>query len=231
LHLHEFHPGAIVALSLAVLCAVIWRTLAFRLMALPLAALGIVLAASGPVSDLLIAPTGDALATRGPDGLLLVLGRRPSPFMVEQWLRSDADGRPARDAVAALSQPTGPVERMSSGRGGARCDRNGCVATLPSGKILALTLEHAAFAEDCTRAAILVTPLYAPDGCGAGLVIDRGKLAETGAMALQFGSEGQVIRAARATGEDRAWSPAPRPAPRRQTFARDDDVDEAPPFQ
>jgi competence protein ComEC len=102
---------------------------------------------------------------------------------------------------------------------------------LPAGGIVALTLEHAAFAEDCSRATILVTPLYAPDSCGAGLVIDRGRLAETGALALQFGSENPVIRTARALGEDRPWSPAPRPAPRRQTYPREGTIDETPPFQ
>src|SRR5207302_1227744 len=45
-------------------------------------------------------------------------------------------------------------------------------------------LETAAFAEDCTRADIIVTPRFAPLGCAAAIVIDREKLKQTGALTL-----------------------------------------------
>ncbi|VTZ26765.1 hypothetical protein MPC1_3810004 [Methylocella tundrae] len=70
--------------------------------------------------------------------------------------------------------------------------------------------DKAAFAEDCGRADIIVTPLFAPAGCAAGLVIDRDELKETGAITLLFTASGVARRAARTPDEDRPWSPAPR---------------------
>jgi competence protein ComEC len=70
-------------------------------------------------------------------------------------------------------------------------------------------LEKPAFAEDCLRAAVLITPLFAPRGCAAGLIIDRDTLRRTGAVTLRAKEGGFEMRTARATGEDRPWSPAP----------------------
>ena len=56
---------------------------------------------------------------------------RRNQFTTEQWLRADADRR------------------------------IGGVATLVSGQTISLILDRAAFAEDCTRADIIVTPLFA----------------------------------------------------------------------
>ena len=60
-----------------------------------------------------------------------------------------------------------------------------------------------------------MTPLYAPWGCAAPLVIDRKKLEETGAITLRFGGETAIMQTARASGEDRPWSPAPKRRPAR----------------
>ena len=76
---------------------------------------------------------------------------------------------------------------------------------------LALDLDTQAFAEDCTRADIIVTPRFAPLACAAAIVIDRDKLKQTGALTLAFAKDGVVqMRAARAADEDRPWSPAPK---------------------
>ena len=58
-------------------------------------------------------------------------------------------------------------------------------------------------------AAVVVTPLFAPTGCAAPLVIDRGSLKTTGAVALKATNDGFIVRTARAADEDRPWSPAP----------------------
>jgi competence protein ComEC len=71
-------------------------------------------------------------------------------------------------------------------------------------------METPAFAEDCARAAIIVTPLFAPSGCAAGLIIDRDKLRQTGAVTIDIGEHGMQVRSARAADEDRPWSPAPK---------------------
>ncbi len=201
LPLNAFAPWAIVFLTFAVLSAVIWRSTLLRLTAVPLALIGLYGATHGGTFDMAIAATGDAVAVRGGDGALTIIGRRPSLFTVAQWLSADGDARDPQAAVDASA-----------------CDRIGCVGILPDGRSVALVLNEAAFAEDCLRADIIVTPLYAPPGCAAGLVIDRERLRDTGAMLLRARDKGWTIDTARTTAEDRPWSPAPpqhwrKPAP------------------
>jgi competence protein ComEC len=194
IHLPAFAPWAIVFLSLAVLCSVLWRTAILRATALPLAALGLLGAAAGPTFDMAVAPAGDAVAFRAADGRLAVIGRGRNAFSTEQWLRADADGRLAGEALTKTN-----------------CDKLGCVGYLASGRTVALVLDTKAFAEDCTRADIIVTPRFAPLGCAANIVIDRDKLRQTGALTLSFTKDGGAqMRAARAANEDRPWSPAPK---------------------
>ena len=194
LHLPAFAPYAIVFLSLAVLSSVLWRTVLLRATAIPLALIGLIGAAEGPSFDVAVAPTGEAVAYRGKDGKLAVIGHGRNGFIAEQWLRADADGRPAAEALTKTG-----------------CDKLGCVGHLESGHTISLVLSSAAFAEDCTRADILVTPLIAPMGCAARWVIDRDRLHESGALTLSFDKAGLLqIRSARAADEDRLWSPAPK---------------------
>lgn len=194
-HLPSFASWSLVPFALAVLSAVIWRTILLKLTAIPLLALGLLGAISGPTFDVAVAPLGDAVAVRGADGRLAVIGQRPSAFAAEQWLRADADGRTAKSAVVKEA-----------------CDKIGCVARLADGRAVSLVLDQAAFAEDCQRAAVLVTPLFAPSGCAAGVVIDRETLRRTGAVSLKAGKDGMLaMRTARAADENRPWSPKPRP--------------------
>ena len=219
LRLHAFAPWSIGFLALGVLCAVLWRSLPMRLLCVPLFAVGITGAASGERFDVAIAPTGDVVAARGADGVLAVFGRRPSPFGSEQWLRADADGRAPRDAMAANAAPR-TVNGVSlagqpGGADGPRCDLQGCTAPLPDGRVLSLVLDRRAFAQDCGRADIVVSPLPAPSGCAAELVFDAGRLRATGAMALRLDDGDVQLRPARGPGEDRPWSRAPRREPER----------------
>ena len=140
-----------------------------------------------------VAATGEAVAYRAADGRLAVMGRGRNAFASEQWLRADADGRQASEALTK-----------------AGCDKLGCVGHLASGQAVSLIFDRAAFAEDCFRADIIITPLFAPAGCAAALVIDRDTLKEKGAVALSFSKAGVEMRSVRAPDEDRPWSPAPR---------------------
>jgi competence protein ComEC len=83
----------------AVLSSVLWRTAILRATALPLAALGLLGAAEGPSFDMAVAPAGDAMAFRAENGRLAVIGRGRNAFSTEQWLRADADGRLASEAL------------------------------------------------------------------------------------------------------------------------------------
>ena len=193
IHLPSFAPWSLVFLSLAVLCSVIWRTVPMKLTAIPLLALGLTGAVAGPGFDIAVAPLGDAVAVRGADGRLKVIGHRPSAFAAEQWLRADADARVAKSSIDKDA-----------------CDKIGCVARLADGRAVALVLDQSAFPEDCLRAAMIVTPLFAPTGCTADVVIDRESLRKTGAVSLKLRSDGRLIsRTARMVDEDRPWSPKP----------------------
>jgi competence protein ComEC len=194
LHLPAFAPWAIVFLTFAVLSSVLWRTALLRATAIPLAAIGLLGAAAGPSFDMAVAPTGDAVAYRAADDKLEVIARSRNSFATEQWLRADADGRLASEALTKTG-----------------CDRFACVGHLAGGQIVSLVFDPAAFAEDCTRADVIVTSRFAPVGCAAKIVIDREKLKETGAVTISFKKDGRVaMRTARAPDEDRPWSPAPK---------------------
>ena len=200
IHLSAFAPWSMVVLSLAVLSTVIWRTTLLRMTAVPLLCLGLLGAASGQRYDVLVAPTGDAVAVRGADGAFVVAGPHANAFGVEQWLRADGDGRPAK--ATALAGKGG-----MTATGGAQCDALGCVVALKIGGVLAIISDARAFAEDCGRASVIVSRLAAPSWCAAPLVIDRPKLEQSGAQALQFRGDRVEIVTARAMGEDRPWSP------------------------
>jgi competence protein ComEC len=192
LHLNAFPSWALACLAMAVLSAVIWRSALLRLTAVPLALIGLYGAATATSFDIAVDSSGDAVAVRGADGVLTVIARRPSVFTVEQWLAADGDGRDPHDAIDADA-----------------CDQIGCVGILPDGRSVALVLDQAAFAEDCSRADMIVTPLYAPPGCAASLVIDRDRLRQTGAVALTARGAGWTFATSRAADEDRPWSVAP----------------------
>jgi len=96
-----------------------------RATALPLLGIGLFGAAAGPSFDMAVAPAGDAVAYRAADGKLAIIGRNRNVFSTEQWLRADADGR---QAVEALTK-TG-------------CDKLGCVGTLASGQVIALIFDR-----------------------------------------------------------------------------------------
>ena len=89
--------------------------------------------------------------------------------------------------------------------------------------MVALLTKREALLEDCGRADVLIAPFEAPQGCGAKTVIDRRRLAETGAATLRFTESGAQWTTARARAEDRPWSraPKPRPAPQKSVAAEE----------
>ena len=210
-----FAPWALLFLALAVLSAVLWRSWPFKATAAPFLLIGLMGARAGAGFDLAIAPTGDAVALRQPSGALTLIGKNPQAFAAEQWLRADADPRPPDDAM------------------GGGCDDLACIGRAVDGRYISVAQSRNAFIEDCPRVAIIITPLHAPSGCAAPLVIDRDKLAETGAITLRFQDTGIVWTTARQSGEDRPWSPwpaerrnaAPKPNPAMETEEAPDDAE------
>ena len=188
-HLRDFAPWSIAFLSMAVLCMVIWRSWIMRITAVPFAALGLIGAMSGERFDIVVPPGADSVAVRAPDGRLTLIGKKPNSFSAEQWLRADADGRKPAAALGGL------------------CDRLACIASLPDGRTLSLIHDRQAFAEDCKRAAIIVTSEYVPAYCEARLIVSRKNLVAAGAIAIKLDGDRITLRTARSSTEDRPWSP------------------------
>jgi competence protein ComEC len=113
-------------------------------------------------------------------------------FLVKEWLAADAD-------------PRGPAE--ASLAEGVSCDGAGCVTQLPDGAFVSLALQPDALADDCARAALIVTARQPPSNCAAP-VITLERLRRRGTLALRRTRDGFAINAVKPNGFDRPWAPA-----------------------
>jgi competence protein ComEC len=184
-----FGPAALLCLVAALLAATLLAS-ALRWLALPVAGLGILLAATTRQPEIYVDQEGRAVAVRGPDGRLEVAGARFASLAAGAFLEADGDDAKRR-------YKPGP---------GVRCDEAGCILPLADGRLVALVYDVSAFGEDCRRAAMVVTKLDAPPGCRTfAAVIDRGMLAVTGSIALYRDGTAFRLVAARDPGAERAW--------------------------
>lgn len=161
-------------------------------------------AVNAPRPDLLVAADGWTAAIRGRDGRLSILHSGRDRFAVKDWLVSDADARDPRDA--SLQE-------------GVRCDAAGCIGHMTDGRLVAYALSPAAFAEDCARAAVVVSRRVAPGACRT-TVIDRTVWRARGAIALRWTGRDFAQRAGRPPGYDRPWT-HPEDAAAASPVARD----------
>jgi competence protein ComEC len=134
-----------------------------------LIALATVWALTTPQPDLLVAAEGHTVAVRGKDGRLRVMSAGKDAFLMREWLAADADARAATDATLSA---------------GVSCDDSGCVVRGADGRLVAMALKPEALADDCIRAAIVVTASPAPKDCGA-LAFDHDALTRSGTVMLQ----------------------------------------------
>jgi len=150
-------------------------------------------ATRAPLPDVLVAADGQAVAVRGADGRLAIHRTGRDAFTAKEWLGSDGDARLPTDSDLA---------------NGFTCDPAGCIARLADGRLVSRVITADAFAEDCARAAVVVTEREAPPQCAA-LIIDRAASRSQGAIALTADGKGFVVTAARPSGQDRPWARAP----------------------
>lgn len=183
-----FGSGALMCFAAALLSGSLFIT-RLRLVAIPFALLGLWLAADATQPDILIAPDGRAAAVRGADGRLTLLGVTATALTGRSWL--EADGEPP-DKTRRLVE---------------RCRAASCSAMLPDGRLVTLVRDEAALPQACARSILVVTALDGAGACGAGtaVVIDRGVLSITGALALYPEGDGFGYEAARPPGKDRPW--------------------------
>jgi competence protein ComEC len=186
-----FGTGPLAAMSIGIIVLGLLRT-PLRWAGAGLIALATLWALAAPQPDILVAGDGHTVGVRGRDGKLRLMRTAKDAFLSREWLAADADTRIATDP---------------SLMDGVSCDDSGCVAQASDGAIIALTLKPEAFADDCARAAVIVTPRQPPSDCAA-MVLDRNMLSRRGTLALHKTAEGYAITAIRPRGIDRPWSPA-----------------------
>jgi competence protein ComEC len=183
--------GPLIAASLGIIVMGLLRT-PLRWSGAMLLLAGIAWGLSARQPDVLIAGDGMSVAVRGRDGQLHLIRTAKDGFLLKEWLAADADARDAGSPALA---------------DGASCDEAGCVTPLADGRLVALSLRIDALADDCSRAALVVTARPAPPDCAA-MVVDRQRLARQGALALTRRDDGFWVQAVRAPGTNRPWSPA-----------------------
>ena len=147
-------------------------------------------AVATPRPDVLIADDGHAAAFRGTDGRLAVLHSGRDTFSVKEWLAADADARTPKDP--SLSK-------------GVTCDAIGCIGKLGEGRLVSMVLSVEAFAEDCARAAVVVSLREAPSVCAATL-IDRNDWRAHGAVALRWTGDRFEKTVTLPSGYERPWT-------------------------
>jgi competence protein ComEC len=191
--LHAFGTGPLLVGTAGILLVCLLRT--------PLRWSGLVLVVSGslwaivsPQPDVLIASDGQSAAFRGTDGRLAILHNGRDTFAVKEWLAADADARTPKDSSLA---------------NGVRCDAIGCIGTLNNGRLISMVLGIEAFAEDCARAAIIVSARQAPESGCAAIVVDRQTSREHGAVALRASGDHFQLALARPPGSERPWMSNP----------------------
>jgi competence protein ComEC len=143
--------------------------------------------------DIIVSADGAAVAVRSADGALRVSGSRAGSFLLDQWMEAEAGRAPPAEAL----------------RDGLVCDDWACHLVGPTGGLVAHIRHPAAFAEDCRRALVVVTPLVASAACPAPLVIDAARLSRFGSHAVTL-PRGAVPDPA-ATSIATAWPARPRP--------------------
>jgi competence protein ComEC len=152
----------------------------------------VVWAFATPLPDVLVASNGDLIGVRGADGRLAIIKKSGDTFAVKEWLAADADARTTADPTLGS---------------GVVCDAVGCNARLADRSIVALAMEAEAFAEDCRRAALVVSSRTVPPECPTA-AIDRAVRLRSGALALRRNGGAWEITPARPDGYDRPWARA-----------------------
>jgi competence protein ComEC len=188
-HVAAFGVSAMLLATAGLIVVCLLRS-PLRFLGAGLALAGCAAAMTGTRPDVMISAGGDVVAVRGADGGLAAVKFGNDTLSVREWLAADGDARDAADGAV---------------KAGFACDPEGCVAHLPDGAVVAVSRTAAAFADDCTRAALIITVRIAPADCAAR-VIDRAMLRKNGAIALTWRDGRFEMASARPDGIDRPWT-------------------------
>jgi competence protein ComEC len=109
----------------------------------------------------------------------------------KERLAADADARTPKDV--SLNK-------------GVTCDAIGCIGKLTDGRLASMVLEIEAFAEDCARAAVVVSAREAPSSACAATLVDRDVWRAHGAVALHWTGRHFEQIVAIPSGYQRPWT-------------------------
>jgi competence protein ComEC len=186
-----FGIGPLIVASIGIVLLGLLRT-PLRWSGAAVLVLSVVWALAVKQPDVLISADGHNVGVRGLDGRLHLMRTAKDAFLVKEWLAADADPRGPADASLA---------------DGVSCDEAGCVTPIVGGGLAALSLKPEALADDCERAALVVTPRQAPASC-VSATMSGDRLRGQRATALWRRGSGFTADAVRPRGVDRPWSPA-----------------------
>jgi competence protein ComEC len=216
-----FGIGPLIVSSIGIILLCLLRT-PLRWSGAAVLTLSVVWALAVRQPDVLISGDGHNVGVRGHDGRLHLMRTGKDAFLIKEWLAADAD-------------PRGPADPSLAE--GVSCDDAGCVVQMGGGGFVALALKPEALADDCERAALVVTARQAPTSCRSAVVAGD-KLRGQGGMALWRARDGYTVAAIRPKTADRPWSPAvavtaeaetvlaPRPATARPVDATPAEADQ-----
>jgi competence protein ComEC len=213
----DFPLAAVLLMVFGGLWLLLWRR-RWRLWGLVPIAAGLAMAPFAPRPDIRIDREGTVIALRLKDGRLSAPKTRKGEFSLKLWLEADGDLRPPRDIAKG---------------NGFQCDEQSCLALI-GGRIISHVMHPGALADDCRRAAVLITPLPVGDNCtGPEVVIDAHALWEKGAHTIRFGADRLRIETVAQMRGARPWvivrhrreliSPAPDAVETARKQDRDDD--------
>jgi competence protein ComEC len=178
-HVRAFGTGPRLLGTAAILLLCLLRT-TLRWSGAVLALVASVWALNTHLPDVLVSGDEQAAAVRGADGRLAVLYNARDSFAIKEWLAADEYARADKDA---------------SLHDGVQCDAVGCIGRLADGRLVSFVLSVEGFAEDCARAAVVVSAREAPRHCAATL-IDRNIWRANGAVALRWTGDRFALSAA-----------------------------------
>ena len=111
-------------------------------------------------------------------------------FAIKEWLAADADARTPKDGSLG---------------DGVTCDAVGCIGRLGDNRLISMAIGIEAFAEDCARAAVVLSGRESPTTCNA-LLVDRTTWQSYGAVALRWTGDRFIQTVALPRSQDRPWT-------------------------